>query len=68
MIPHARFARFGISLATAVAVTTGLAVPFASAKDWPQWGGNDPGRNMYSPATGLPDQFEPGEYQRGTER
>jgi len=27
-----------------------------SAADWPQWGGT-PARNMYSPATGLPDQF-----------
>jgi PQQ-like domain len=30
------------------------------ADDWPQWGGNDPGRNMYSPAKGLPQKFGPG--------
>lgn len=33
--------------------------------DWPQWGGNDPGRNMYSPAKGLPDRFEPGKVKSG---
>jgi outer membrane protein assembly factor BamB len=38
-----------------------------SAKDWPQWGGNDLGRNMYSPAKNLPDRFEPGQFKRGTE-
>lgn len=38
-----------------------------SAQDWPQWGGNDPGRNMYSPAKGLPDRFEPGKFKSGTE-
>lgn len=38
-----------------------------SAQDWPQWGGNDPGRNMYSPAKGLPDRFEPGKLKSGSE-
>ena len=38
------------------------------AQDWPQWGGNDPGRNMYSPAKGLPDRFEPGKMKSGTEQ
>ena len=37
------------------------------AEDWPRWGGNDPGRNMYSPAKGLPDRFEPGKLKSGTE-
>jgi outer membrane protein assembly factor BamB len=27
------------------------------AIDWPQWGGADPGRNMYSPERHLPDHF-----------
>ncbi|MBI5773078.1 MAG: PQQ-binding-like beta-propeller repeat protein [Verrucomicrobia bacterium] len=31
----------------------------ANAQDWPMWGGNN-ARNMYSPAKGLPDRFEPG--------
>ena len=35
----------------------GLA--FTHAEDWPRWGGNDPGRNMYSTAKGLPDKFGP---------
>lgn len=39
----------------------------AFAQDWPQWGGNDPGRNMYSPAKGLPDKFDPGKMKQGTE-
>lgn len=39
----------------------------ARAEDWPQWGGNDPGRNMYSSAKGLPDKVEPGDFKSGTE-
>ncbi len=37
------------------------------AEDWPQWGGNDPGRNMFSTAKGLPESFEPGKLKAGTE-
>lgn len=37
------------------------------AEDWPQWGGNDPGRNMYSAAKGLPESFDPGKLKAGTE-
>ena len=44
-----------------------LAVAAASGEDWPQWGGNDPGRNFYSPATGLPTTFNPGKVKSGTE-
>jgi outer membrane protein assembly factor BamB len=29
----------------------------ARAADWPRWGGPDPGRDMISPETGLPDHF-----------
>src|ERR1700722_3181849 len=29
----------------------------AEAADWPRWGGTDPGRDMISPETGLPDRF-----------
>ncbi|MEO8426079.1 MAG: protein kinase [Verrucomicrobiota bacterium] len=36
--------------------------------DWPAWGGNDPGRNMYSSAKGLPDRFDPGKFIKGTEQ
>lgn len=49
-------------IVTALLVTCSL-----NAVDWPQWGGNDPGRNMFSPATGLPDRFEPGKMKAGTE-
>lgn len=54
---------------TLALLTAGLvsASPRSAAQDWPQWGGNDPGRNMYSPARGLPDRFEPGKFRRGTE-
>src|SRR5688572_2344134 len=36
--------------------------------DWPQWGGNDPGRNMYSSATNIPVNFVPGTFIRGSEQ
>ncbi len=39
----------------------------ASAQDWPQWGGNDPGRNMFSPAKGLPSKFVPGKFKKNSE-
>src|SRR5207247_11333693 len=39
----------------------------AQSADWPRWGGPDPGRNMYSPAKGLPDRFDPGKPKSGTE-
>ena len=40
--------------------------------DWPRWGGNDPGRNMYSLEKGLPDHFSAEkngkvEFKAGTE-
>jgi outer membrane protein assembly factor BamB len=38
----------------------------AFAGDWPQWGGTDD-RNMYSPAKGLPDRFEPGKFKPGSD-
>ena len=37
------------------------------AEDWPQWGGNDPGRNMYSPAKGFPEKFNPGKFKPNSE-
>ena len=48
-------------------VTASLLLPTAFAEDWPRWGGNDPGRNMYSPATGLPDHFNVGKYKANSE-
>jgi serine/threonine protein kinase/WD40 repeat protein/tetratricopeptide (TPR) repeat protein len=35
--------------------------------DSPQWGGNDPGRNLYASASGLPDTFIPGQFHLGTD-
>ncbi|MEW6305680.1 MAG: PQQ-binding-like beta-propeller repeat protein [Verrucomicrobiota bacterium] len=52
------------SLVATALVATAVAT---SAQDWPQWGGNDPGRNMYSPAKGLPDRFDPGKFKKGTD-
>jgi outer membrane protein assembly factor BamB len=43
-----------------------LTTTAALAEDWPQWGRNE-SKNMYSPAKGLPDRFDPGKYERGTE-
>src|SRR6478735_787595 len=42
-------------------------ITFTHAEDWPRWGGNDPGRNMYSPAKGLPDSFDPGKFKKNSE-
>ncbi|CAN5504358.1 PQQ-binding-like beta-propeller repeat protein [soil metagenome] len=44
-----------------------LAVPVATtAGDWPTWGGG-PQRDMASDETGIPIDFDPGEYKKGTE-
>src|ERR1051325_20414 len=43
-----------LPLLSAALVSCGLV---SYAGDWPQWGGNDPGRNMYSAEKGLPDHF-----------
>jgi outer membrane protein assembly factor BamB len=39
------------------AILLALTCPWVGAEDWPQWGGNDLGRNMVSAEKGLPDQF-----------
>jgi outer membrane protein assembly factor BamB len=46
-------------LSFVAAVITALAASGATcmAGDWPRWGGSDPGRNMYSTETDLPDHF-----------
>ena len=48
-----------------LAAALGLSASLSHAQDWPAWGGSDLGRNMYSPATGLPDRFEPGKPKPG---
>lgn len=45
----------------------GLGICSALADDWPQWGGNDLGRNMYSPVKNLPESMDPGRFKPGTE-
>lgn len=44
-----------------------LSTSIASADDWPAWGGSDPGRNMYSPAKGIPAKFNPGKFKPNSE-
>ncbi len=44
-----------------------ILMSHARSADWPGWGGPDPGRNMYSSATGLPDRVDPGKHKPGTE-
>ena len=53
-----------LTLLTAALLACGT---ITRAEDWPQWGGNDPGRNMYSKAKGLPDKFDAGKLKTGTE-
>jgi outer membrane protein assembly factor BamB len=38
-----------------------------TAADWAQWGGADPGRNMYSSVKGLPAQLTPGKFKPNSE-
>lgn len=53
-----------LPILVSVCLATSLSV---CGEDWPAWGGNDPGRNFYSSATGLPDTFNPGKMKPGTE-
>jgi hypothetical protein len=43
-----------LSMVAAALTLCGYSSPSA---DWPRWGGPDPGRDMISPETGLPDRF-----------
>lgn len=43
-----------------------LTVGPLSAEDWPQWGRTQD-RNMYSPARGLPVEFNAGKFKQGTD-
>src|SRR3954447_5114495 len=55
------------STALVSGIITSLLAPPSFASDWPQWGGNNPGRNMYSPEKGLPSRIDPGRFKAGTE-
>jgi outer membrane protein assembly factor BamB len=48
-----------LKTATLAATAGLLTLSLCPAGDWPQWGGTLH-RNMYSPAKGLPDRFDPG--------
>src|SRR5664279_4457499 len=56
--PHAPNAP-RLSLAALLLCAFALLPLSAPAQDWPQWGGT-PARNMYCPATNLPDHFTTG--------
>src|SRR5262245_27179056 len=58
---------YGTSSFLASLITASVMLPSAFAGDWPQWGGPDPGRNMYSREKNLPYQFNPGKAKAGTE-
>lgn len=49
------------TICASVALLLVLSASGVRAADWPSWGGADPGRNMVSSETGLPDSFKPGE-------
>jgi outer membrane protein assembly factor BamB len=44
-------------LSGVVAATLAAGGLTGHSSDWPRWGGTDPGRDMISPETGLPDHF-----------
>ena len=57
-----------LKTAMVVGLAAGVFGSAVAAADWPQWGGNTLGRNMFAAgATGLPDKFEPGDFKQGTE-
>ena len=55
-----------LPLLTAALIASGL-VTSTSGVDWPAWGGNDLGRNMYTPAKGLPTEFDAGKPKSGSD-
>jgi len=44
-----------------------MSTVLSHATDWPCWGGNDPGRNMYCAVNGVPDHFDVGKFKDGGE-
>src|SRR5580700_4118469 len=56
-----------MKMSSSTAVVLLLTMAALQAEDWPRWGGNDPGRNMYSPAKGLPSTFNPGKFKPNSE-
>ncbi len=64
---HTTLPSFRFVTLTGLLGLLGLGLPPSEAEDWPRWGGNDPGRNMYSRAKGLPSEFDPGKPKPGSE-
>ena len=56
-----------IRVLVAAAVVSAVPLSPAAAADWPQWGGDNPGRNMYSPVKGLPVSIKPGNFKPNSE-
>lgn len=52
--------------AASILILAGTGADTGRAEDWKQWGRTDH-KNMYSPAKGLPDKFDPGSFKRGSE-
>jgi len=65
--PMKRYSAFRCTPLLASLLTVSVILPAALAEDWPRWGGQDPGRNMYSREKNLPYRFEPGKPKSGTE-
>ncbi len=63
-IQYPIFLRAALGLTACLTLTSGFE---SKAENWPSWGGSSPARNMYSPALGFPDKFEPGKTKEGTE-
>ena len=61
------FTTFAMKFSAALSTAFFASIVTLSAEDWAQWGGNDPGRNMYSPAKGFPEKFEPGKFKPNSE-
>ncbi len=60
-VPHHTLALSGIALGFLA------SSQISTAADWPQWGGDNPGRNMYSPVKGLPVSIKPGNFKPNSE-
>ena len=55
------------ALLSSVSLCASALVCTSFAADWPQWGGSDPGRNMFAPGKGLPSSVGPGKFKPNTE-
>ena len=56
-----------LSVGSLTVAASFTALNLVRSEDWPSWGGTDSGRNMYSPAKGLPTAFNPGKFKPNSE-